>query len=211
MSDKPNPTPTRPDGQAPVREDKPNPAAHTPTDDSAPICPSCGSPVGSAEACPSCGFTSDGLDRKYGAAPRYGARVTDSSFRELTVSEIKRLDKILLRFEHRYPQCRFCVFLVTLREGWSLGEYTFHLANCCHFQPPTVRGGENRVILMTVAFEEGLAALSTGYGLEPFLPRSDLRMVIERAGPLLVAKKYIQAVRLAVRTVDSLLVKRLRQ
>lgn len=157
------------------------------------------------ERCPHCGFAYQELVRKFGTAPKYDARVTDITYKELTTRELRRIDRVLTRYERKFPQSRFCVLFLDLRIGWDLAEYTFYLANRCNFMPPAIKEAENRLVLLTVDYASGQVAMATGYGLEPYLDADDMRGVLEAiAGPL-ARKKYVAAVKLAVaRTMNHL-------
>ena len=169
-------------------------------------CPSCKTPlVSDPERCPHCGFAYQELVRKFGAAPKYDARVTDITYKELTVFELRRIDKLLTRYERKFPQSRFCVLFLDLRIGWDLAEYTFYLANRCNFLPPAIKEADNKLVLMAVDYSSGQVAMATGYGLEPYLGEDDMRAVLEAVAAPLARKKYVAAVKLAVaRTMNHL-------
>ncbi len=163
-------------------------------------CPSCQKEVPeTAPACPHCGFCDAVAFAKFGAAPRYTAHVTDTTYAELTQLEGLRIKRHLSHFEKKFPQARFSVFMTSLLPGWRIEEYAFYLLNRCSFQAPTCRGGENRVVLMTIDLASRQANLAVGYGLEDYLSRDDLLAALEKASPHLLRRRYVPAVASAMR------------
>ena len=118
------------------------------------------------------------LDLKFGAVPRHDAHVTDVTER-LPEKELEKLRARVALFERKFPQTFLSVFIIGLPEGVEVGEYAFWLANRALFSALETVGEENFDILLVVNTTAGAAALTVGYGLEPFVTEDDLEAALE--------------------------------
>lgn len=153
------------------------------TEDSPKKCPSCGAPIpaGTPE-CPRCSLTVRSLDVKFGMIPLHSSYVTDRC-EVLSLHEIEKLRQLLERFETKFPQSLFSVFVAELPPGHPVGEYAFWLANRAKFNPLEVHA-ENCNLLLVVDLRARVAALAVGYGLEEYLSEDDLKDALEKFSDL---------------------------
>lgn len=164
------------------------------------LCPSCQKPLDDGvPKCAYCGFDDAVAFTKFGAVPRYNALVTDTTYAELTQIDKMRIRRHLAHFEKKFPQARLSVFMTSLLPDWKIEEYAFYLLNRCHFQAPANRGGENRVVLMTIDLAKQEACLAASYGIENYLSREDMEEALRKAAPYLARRRYVPAVAAAMR------------
>ena len=137
-------------------------------------CPSCHAPLAvPAPQCPGCKFTLEQLDQKFGLVPLYSRYLTDRADK-LSARDIKQLRDLLHLFERKFPQILFSVLLVNLGPRFSISEYAFWLMNRARFGLLEAVGSKNFELLLVVDPEGRTAALTSGYGLENYLPEQEL-------------------------------------
>jgi uncharacterized membrane protein YgcG len=148
-------------------------------------CPSCASPLATAEPrCPSCKLTLKALDIKFGALPRHSTYFTDRTDR-VPLREMAAMRDTLELFHRRFPQCLFSVFVADLPRGTSVREYAFWLANRARFSSVENAQGENFDLLLLIDVGARAAALNVGYGLEEHLREEDLEAALDAfTGPM---------------------------
>lgn len=168
-------------------------------------CPACATPLDApAAACPNCKFTLRRLDSKFGTLPLRNRYLTDRAH-SLTLEEVTRLRLELQRFENKFPQSLFSVFVTDLDVGANVREYAFWLANRAHFSSAESEAEENFDLLLVIDPKHRAAALTMGYGLENYVTEDDLR---ETLGAAEAAVRQGQLER-AIRTCIDELNKRL--
>lgn len=161
-------------------------------------CPSCGSSLEApAAVCPACKFTLRQLDTTFGTVPLHSRYLTDRA-RSLTTGEVNRLGKLLRRFEQKFPQSVFSVFVTDLPAEATVGEFAFWLANRAQFGSVEAVGGFNFDLLLVIEAETGNAALIVGYGLEKLILEDDLNVALKAALPALRSGKLARGIRLCV-------------
>ena len=161
-------------------------------------CPACGASLDApAAVCPKCEFTLRQLDSKFGTIPLHNRYLTDPA-RSLTLEEITRLRDLLQRFETKFPQLLFSVFVTDLPSGSSIKEYAFWLANRANFGSVDSTGAENFDLLLVVEPVQHAAAFTVGYGLEKFVTEDDLRDVLDNVEPALCDDKLERAIRICI-------------
>jgi len=161
-------------------------------------CPACAAPLESpADSCPACKFTLRRLDSKFGTLPLRNRYLTDRA-RSLSLDEISRLRLELQRFENKFPQSLFSVFLTDLEVGSNVREYAFWLANRARFSSAESEAEENFDLLLVIDPKHGAAALTIGYGLEDYVPEEDLRETLAAAEPTLHKGQVERAIRICI-------------
>jgi uncharacterized membrane protein YgcG len=161
-------------------------------------CPACASRLDApAAACPICKFTLRRLDTKFGTVPLHSRYLTDRAS-SLTMGEVKRLRKLLARFEKKFPQSVFSVFITDLPAGISVREFAFWLANRAHFGSVEGVGAENFDLLLVIESNTRDAALTVGYGLEKFILEDDLNVALRAALPALRNGEVERGIQLCV-------------
>jgi uncharacterized membrane protein YgcG len=161
-------------------------------------CPACGNSLDEpAAVCPSCKFALRRLDIKFGAVPLHSRYLTDRA-RSLTAGEVKRLGDLLRRFEKKFPQSVFSVFVTELPTGTNIREYAFWLANRAQFGSVEAVGAYNVDLLLVIESGARSAALTVGYGLEKFILEDDLNLALTAALPAFRKGEMERGIRLCV-------------
>lgn len=121
---------------------------------------------------------------KFGMVPRHSRFLTDRTGR-IPMPEMSRLRGELRLFEKKFPQILLSIFVDELPAGTSVSAFAFWLANRARFNSLEKKQGENFDILLLIDLATHSAALTTGYGLEPYVPEQDLQKALDAlAGPL---------------------------
>ena len=157
-----------------------------------------------ASACSKCKFTLGQLDAKFGTVPLHTRYVTDRA-QSLTLEELNRLRDLLYRFENKFPQLLFSVFVTDLPGDTSIREFTFWLANRAQFSSADAEGAGNFDLLLVIEPTRPSAALTVGYGLETYLSEDDLQAALSRAQSALVNDQIEVAIRLCLEETTRLL------
>jgi uncharacterized membrane protein YgcG len=161
-------------------------------------CPACGNSLDApAAVCPSCKFSLRRLDTRFGSVPLHSRYLTDRAS-SLTRAEAKRLGDQLQRFEKKFPQSVFSVFVTDLPAGTSISEYAFWLANRAQFGSVEAVGEYNFDLLLVIDADTGNAALTVGYGLEKIISEEDLNVALTAALPSLRGGQLERGIRLCV-------------
>ncbi len=174
-------------------------------------CPSCDQPVKPGDpACPACGFCLEMAAARFGAVPRHGVYVTDTTqlMDSLTRGQHQSLERYLMFFERKFPQCRFSVFFTHLLPGRSIRELTFNLFNRCQFSAFEAKVARNFSLLLVVDTGSRDACLMTGYGLEPLLSTEDLEGILAAGRPAMDKRRYHEGVKACLDTTIKLLAQR---
>ena len=169
-------------------------------------CPSCGNRLDAPAAlCPTCKFTLRRLDTTFGTVPLHSRYLTDRAS-SLTVGEVRRLRKLLERFEKKFPQSVFSVFVTDLPAGVNVREFAFWLANRAHFGSVEAVGGENFDLLLVIEADTRNAALTVGYGLEKFILEDDLNVALTAALPALRNRELERGIQLCIEEMTRQLI-----
>jgi uncharacterized membrane protein YgcG len=161
-------------------------------------CPACGTSVDAPAAmCPACKFALRRLDVKFGTVPLHSRYLTDRAS-SLTSAEANRLGKLLRRFENKFPQSVFSVFVTDLPAGTNIGEFAFWLANRAQFGSVEAVGEYNFDLLLAIEADTGNAALTVGYGFEKLISEDDLNVGLTAALPALRRGNLERGIRLCV-------------
>jgi uncharacterized membrane protein YgcG len=164
-------------------------------------CPACATPLAAPAAeCPKCKFTLRRLDTKFGTVPLHSRYLTDRA-NSLTVQEITRLGEFLQRFERRFPQSLFSVFVADLPEGENVKEYAFWLSNRARFSSIEAAGSENFDLLLVVEPSAGTAVLTVGYGLEKYISEDDLRDALTEALSDFCKREFENGIRTCIEAI----------
>ena len=169
-------------------------------------CPACAQTIAEpVPVCPACKFTLRRLDSKFGTVPLHTRYLTDRASR-LTLDEVARLRELLRRFENKFPQSPFSVFVTDFPTETNIREFTFWLANRARFGFAEATGPENFDLLLVIEAETGNAALTVGYGLEKFISEDDLNGVLNRALPALSRGELEDGIRLCIAEMTEKLI-----
>jgi uncharacterized membrane protein YgcG len=146
-------------------------------------CPYCRTPLTETTAeCPACKLTLARANALLGPVPRLLPGLTDSS-RVLRRRAAERVRRALEAFSRRFPQLTAHVVLRDFLPQYPIELQAFWLFNSAGLSKEEDRLGENRTILLVIDPPQGLAALTVGYGLEPFVRDEALDHLLELAEP----------------------------
>ncbi len=155
-------------------------------------CPYCESPAyEDAPECQRCGITMDKADQYFGTAPPLQPGVNDTS-KALSARDQKRVSIALNNLEGHFPQLGFTIVYLPLALTFSAQAYAFWLFNHRALGGAAAMGGANRHILILVDTAGQRAAITVGYGLEPFLGKHALLECLWSAIPAYHDKRYAQ-------------------
>jgi uncharacterized membrane protein YgcG len=167
------------------------------------VCPACQHPAEEKTAsCSKCGFTLPGLDRLLGIPPVLKYPLTDMR-RVFSAADVRRIERQVLRLEHRFPGVRGAVVTAVTHSQISLGLYTFWLFNRGGLTSAVERGSHNRLILLVIDTQAHKASCMIGYGLEPFFSPAAQQACLQVMMAELARDKYGPAVLKFFQQLDS--------
>lgn len=142
-------------------------------------CPSCAHLLDApADRCPQCKFSLSRMDMKFGLVPAHSRFLTDRSG-TLALEDMEQLRAMLRLFQKKFPQTLFSILITELESGMSVAEYAFWLANRAKFGGVDKALADNFNLLLLIDLAGNTAALTVGYGLEPYIQESDLQDVLD--------------------------------
>ncbi|MEP6821335.1 MAG: TPM domain-containing protein [Chthoniobacterales bacterium] len=116
--------------------------------------------------------------------PRHSRYLSDRSG-QLPLPDMEAIRKKLRLFEKKFPQILLSVLVTELPAGSRVNEYAFWMANRARFSSVEKTENDNFDMLLVLDVVAKEAALTTGYGLEPYVSNEVLRSALEvMAGPL---------------------------
>lgn len=118
------------------------------------------------------------LDSKFGFVPAHSRFLTDRTG-QLPLDEMNQLRAVLRLFQTKFPQSLFSIFITELPRGTSVTEYAFWMANRAKFSSGEKINEENFNLLLLVDLPGRAAALTVGYGLEPYVSEQDLKSILD--------------------------------
>ena len=146
-------------------------------------CPYCRTPLTeNSPECPGCRLNLARASSLLGPVPGLESRLSDHASL-LSTPERSRLLKRIDRFNRRFPQVRLQVLCRTFPTEQPFDLYQFWIFNLGRISNDLEKGGENRVILLTLDPDTRRSGIMVGYGLEPFMTESELDTVLSLADP----------------------------
>ncbi|MDQ6913164.1 MAG: TPM domain-containing protein [Verrucomicrobiota bacterium] len=118
------------------------------------------------------------MDMKFGLVPAHSRFLTDRSG-TLALEDMEQLRAMLRLFQKKFPQTLFSILITELESGMSVAEYAFWLANRAKFGGVDKALADNFNLLLLIDLAGNTAALTVGYGLEPYIQESDLQDVLD--------------------------------
>jgi hypothetical protein len=156
-------------------------------------CPFCLQPAQEdAAECSHCGLSLPKLDQFFGVPPKLHHGINDPR-RHLSGAETRRIRRAIARFHVRFPQAGFTVHLSDVAADWTMPLYAFWVLNRSTLCADLKKGSLNREILLCIDPQHRRAALTVGYGLEPFVGRRHLQQMLEAAGSELSEGRWAMA------------------
>ncbi len=168
-------------------------------------CPYCQNPVEEeSTGCMACGLDLGKLDQVLGIPPALGAGLRDEG-QMLKRSDARQVRKVIAQFCHRFPQIRLALVLEETSAVLPLRTWAWWLFNRANFSVALDKGFANRDILLVLDPRRCQAALTIGYGLEPFVGQRDLAAALEVAQSALRARDWGEASIQILKTLDHIL------
>ena len=130
--------------------------------------------------CPGCRLDLRRAARLLGPVPRIEPEICDSSG-ALTPVESKRLRRQIDKIADRFPQVRVQIIFRHFTDGHPIRLHAFWMFNLGALSSETEKHAANRRILLLVDPVAAEAALTVGYGLEPFVTDEELDDLLEMA------------------------------
>lgn len=167
-------------------------------------CPYCRSPLGEHTAeCPVCKLTLDRASAVLGPTPRLMAGLNDSS-RVLRRRAADRVRRALDDFHRHFPQLAAHVVLRDFHPQFPIALQAFWLFNTAGLAKEQEKHGACRTVLLAIDPPQGLAALTVGYGLEPFVSDDALEHLLALAEPAWRGGRFADGILTVLRGLEAL-------
>ncbi|GAA5144389.1 hypothetical protein GCM10023213_34530 [Prosthecobacter algae] len=124
-------------------------------------------------------------------------RLTDNS-NALSLREQRQLEVVLDDFERSFPQCFFAVYLGVLPTMITARDLGFWLINHGAFHTQQIAKRNDFGCALVIDSQRGIAALTLGYALEPYVSEADVTLLLEQVRSPLIRQLYGLAVERAV-------------
>ncbi len=168
-------------------------------------CPYCQSPLRpDAAECGACRMTFPRTSALLGAMPRFSQGVADNT-RSMSPGEIGKLRKRVGEIQSRFPQLVLQIVMHVFPEEYPFAMYAFWVFNAGNFAGDSHRGKENYALMIVIDPERCEAAITPGYGLEPFLKTATLDHLLELAGPAWQEKRWADGLMRLLEDLEPLL------
>lgn len=155
-------------------------------------CPYCQQPVAEDSAqCAGCGLDLGRVDSVLGIPPVIPSGISDMA-QVLSGSAARQIKRALGQFCGRFPQITVAVVLVEAPEVVPLRTWAWWLFNRGNFSAALDKGFMNRDLLLVINPVRRQAALTMGYGLEPFVAPRDLSNALTAGTAALAAGEWAE-------------------
>lgn len=169
-------------------------------------CPYCQKPVAEESACcAACGLDLEKLDSVLGIAPIIAAGLNDRGGM-LRGAESRQIKLAISQFCDRFPQIRLAVVFEETTAVVPLRTWSWWLFNRGNFSAALDIGFVNRDLLLAIDPARRQAALTIGYGLEPFVSARDLTAALDAGASALAACEWADACGQILATLDKAMV-----
>ncbi len=156
-------------------------------------CPYCQQAVAEDSGqCVACGLDLGRLDGVLGIPPVISAGLSDLAG-VLPARDVRQVKRSLERFGQHFPQIQVALVLAEAPSVVPLRTWAWWLFNRGGFSLALDKGSMNRDILLVLDPLNRQAALTIGYGLEPFVGRRDLAGALEAGQGSLAAGDWVGA------------------
>jgi hypothetical protein len=166
-------------------------------------CPYCQKPVAEESTqCAACGLDLEKLDSVLGIAPVIAAGLNDRGG-VLRGAEARKVKLAISQFCDRFPQILLAVVFDETATVVPLRTWVWWLFNRGNFSAALDKGFVNRDLLLVIDPARRQAALTIGYGLEPFVSVRDLSAALDAGTPALAACEWADACGQILATLDQ--------
>lgn len=154
-------------------------------------CPYCQAGLAETQSqCSGCGLSLSAIDALLGAPPALRVGLSDGAGL-LGRRDRRRVAREIREFPNTLPQTRLSVATFPRApDQVPLGAYAFWLFNRSDIVRKLDKGGRNHDILIALDARTRNAAITIGYGLEPFVGKHHLQSVLASGHGHLVADLY---------------------
>jgi len=104
--------------------------------------------------------------------------VSQGGSNRMSVSEVKRLVKLIQKFQLKFPQSRLHLLCRSFPQEMSFKVILFWVFNKAGLSSQGNRGGKNRDVVIAIDPRREKAGLMVGYGLEPLLSQGSLDDIV---------------------------------
>ncbi|MDZ4287372.1 MAG: TPM domain-containing protein, partial [Prosthecobacter sp.] len=151
-------------------------------------------------ACRQCGFVIEMAEQQFGIPAMLDRPVADLA-EVLDSGEQRAISAAVQSLEQRFPQIKASVVLAAAPPNVPIAVYALWLFNRGSLFSAVEKAGDNHGILLLIDTARRHALLMPGYGLEPFVPESALKLCLDAATAALNKAGYANA---AVTCLDEL-------
>ncbi|MEN8693882.1 MAG: TPM domain-containing protein [Akkermansiaceae bacterium] len=168
-------------------------------------CPRCKTPLKETSTeCLGCQLDLDKVAKELGLVPVIFGGVSDSP-EVFTPADEKKLKKMVLKHQRDFPQSRLHIVTRSFPQKVELPTLIFWLFNRAGLSQESEKQGQNRDIVILIEPLRKEAAIMIGYGLEPFVPQSDLDQILASAQPAFAAGNIMNGIESVVGSLSDLL------
>lgn len=154
--------------------------------------------------CPGCRLDLRRAARLLGPVPRVTPGVCDHT-EAFNSWELKRVRRRREEITRRFPQVRLQVVFRHFSGDHPIALYAFWFLNLGPFSVATEKHGENHWVLLLVDPVSREAAITPGYGLEPFLSEEELDGLLVMAGDAWREKRWFTGTMTLLDGLEALL------
>lgn len=163
-----------------------------------------------AVQCPHCGFALTDLDDLYGSGEVRLKRLSDMAG-ALRLRERQKLESLMDRFEHAFPQLFFSVYYGALEDVSSLRQFGMWLLNHAAYEDVDISRPNDGGVLLVVDLSKKMVSITYGYMLDPYLNEDETFHILAKAHPDLLQGNHLQAASVILRHLTRVLKKKSRQ
>ena len=153
-------------------------------------CPGCRASLREApETCPVCGYGAETALRNFIFEAERLQRFVDPQGR-IHAKTRREANRSIDRLRREFPQVHPYIFIARLPPGIDVREFGFWLFN--RSAPANRKEEAERLYGVLFIFDRtsGSASITIGYGLDPFLSDSDLRIILENSREAFLGGQY---------------------
>ena len=160
----------------------------------------------SASSCPHCGFTMVDVDALFGDQDVILKKFTDAAG-VLRMKEREAIRSVIERFEKKFPQLFFSIYVAAFDEIPSLRQFGFWLLNRAAYSDVGVDRPNENGILLVIDVNGKAAAISFGYSVMPYLDEDNTFDALSDAHPFLIQGEYLKAFKAVIHRTEITLKK----
>jgi uncharacterized membrane protein YgcG len=168
-------------------------------------CPYCQAELSELAAeCPGCRLNLNRVYALLGAVPRLEPDLTDHC-ETLDKRERRKILRQLRALRERFPQLDLQVLCRHFPDEHPFAVYAFWIHNLGGISREQEKAGHNHSVLLILDPVARKSALTVGYGLEPFVSRSELDELLDRAAPAWTDRAWAEGILTVLEGLGSLL------